>query len=411
MKWRWTCLSVVLWVGTSSYAAENVSPAVKVFPAGEQTLHEQYRRTIVGPGVNEPQAYPGYTGFVGWAGITRTKSGALLVTFSSGYFHASPPTPLGPHERALLKRYGIAEVDAPRGGRAHIVRSDDGGLTWSKPQVLIDTPSDDRSPAATQLADGTLVCSFFTWPDTATGIIRSTDDGKTWEQTPRLLREPMAWTATDGPPLQRKDGSVLLITYGGETKKEGEKSKEVLFRSTDSGATWAHLATIDAPFALDEPSIAELPDGRLVTIARREGAVASSSDNGETWTKPAPLPFKMYDPWLLVLKDGTLICLHGSYTPGHGGLRAILSPDGGKTWHAAGADYGFSVDPSVYGYSRGVQLADGSVYVAYQFNGGHNPEQMKTQKILGLRFRVKDGCSGIDLLPAPGSPAAAAAKQ
>jgi hypothetical protein len=382
-----------------------VQPKVKVFPSGEQTQHEQDRRVISGPGVNEIETYPGFTGFVGWAGVTKTKTGALLVTFSSGYWHASPATPLKKPEKDLLKQYGIAEVDAPRGGRAHITRSDDGGLTWSKPQVLIDTPSDDRSPAATQLADGTLVCSFFTYPDTETGIIRSTDDGKTWDQTPRLLAKPMAWTATDGPPHPLKDGSVVVATYGGNTRDEGEKTKEALFRSTDSGVTWNHLATIDAPFALDEPDIAQLTDGRLVTISRREGSVAWSSDNGKTWTTPVPLPFKMYDPWLLTLKDGTLLCLHGSYTPGHGGLRAILSPDGGKTWHGAGPDYGFSVDPSVYGYSRGVQLDDGSVYIAYQFNGGHTPEQVKTEKILGLRFRVKEGCSGIELLPAPGSPA------
>jgi photosystem II stability/assembly factor-like uncharacterized protein len=386
-------------------AADPPQPAVKVFPAGDQTLQEQYRRVITGPGVNELDPYPGFTGFVGWAGVAKTKAGALLVTFSSGYWHASPATPLAKREKDMLKQYGITEVDAPRGGRAHITRSEDGGLTWSKPQLLIDTPSDDRAPAATQLADGTLVCSFFTYPDTATGIIRSTDDGKTWERTPRLLSRPMAWTATDGPPLQLKDGSVVVVTYGGNTYDEGEKGKQALFRSTDSGATWNHLATVDAPFALDEPSIAQLPDGRLVTIARREGALAWSSDNGKTWTKPVPLPFKMYDPWLLALKDGTLICLHGSYTPGHGMLRAILSPDGGKTWHAAGADYGFSVDPGVYGYSRGVELADGSVYVVYQYTGGHTPEQVKSERIFGLRFRVKEGCSGIELLPAPGSPA------
>jgi hypothetical protein len=395
----------------SAFAAQHVraidadAPTVKVFPAGEPGVDDKLRRVIVGPGVNEIEAYPGYTGFVGWTGVTKTRTGALLVTFSSGYWHASPPTPLAPREKEMLKQYGIAEVDAPRGGRAHITRSDDGGLTWSKPQILIDTPEDDRSPAATQLADGTLVCSFFTWPDTATGIIRSTDDGKTWEHTPRLLREPMTWTATDGPPRQLKDGSVVVVTYGGKTRDEGEKSSQILFRSTDGGDTWSHLSTVDAASSLEEPDIAQLPDGRLVTIARREGAIAWSSDNGKTWTRPASLPFKMYDPWLLTLTDGTLICLHGSYTPGRSGLRAILSPDGGKTWHSAGADYGFTVDPTVYGYSRGVQLDDGSVFVAYQFNGGHNPEHMKTQKILGLRFRVQDGCTGIELLPAPGSPA------
>jgi hypothetical protein len=396
------CLSAADHAGAADAAAP-VQPVVKVFPADEQTLHEKYRRAIVAPGVNEPDSYPGYTGFYGWQGIAKTKTGALLLMFTSGYWHGSPPTPLGEREKGMLKKYGIAEVDAPRGGRAHVMRSEDGGLTWSKPQVLIDTPGDDRAPAAAQLSDGTLVCSFFIWPPKTAAIIRSTDDGRTWESEPRLLREPFKWTAGDGPPIELPDKSVLMVTYAGGGEEDGNM-KQGVFKSTDSGATWKHLATLEAPFKLDEPHIASLPDGRLITICRREGAVAWSSDQGKTWTTPVPLPFKIYDPWLLPLKDGTLVCLHGSYTEGKRGVRAILSPDGGNTWHSAGPDYGFSVDPTVYGYSRGVQLDDGSVFVVYQYNGGHKPEHMKSQKIYALRFNVKPGCSGIELLPAPGSP-------
>src|SRR4051812_46852444 len=75
-------------------------PVVKIFPADEQTPHEQYRRAIVAPGVNEPEPYPGYTGFYGWQGIAKTRSGALILTFSSGYWHGSAPTPLRDSEKA-----------------------------------------------------------------------------------------------------------------------------------------------------------------------------------------------------------------------------------------------------------------------------------------------------------------------
>ncbi len=151
------------------------------------------------------------------------------------------------------------------------------------------------------------------------------------------------------------------------------------------------------------PAITRLADGRLFIICRREGAVAWSADGGYTWTTPIPLPFKMYDPWVLTLKDGTLMCIHGSYTEGKRGVRAILSPDGGRTWMAAGPNYGFSIDPSVYGYSRGFQQDDGSIYMVYIDNGGHKTEQIKRQRILAIRFRVLEDCRGIELLPAPGS--------
>jgi hypothetical protein len=109
----------------------------------------------------------GQSRFVGWSGVARAKSGALLVTFSSGYWHASPPTGLTalPADFAeLFKRLSgvdLSTINAPCGGRAEIIRSEDGGLAWSKPEVMIDTPLDDRSPAPVQLSDGTLVASFF----------------------------------------------------------------------------------------------------------------------------------------------------------------------------------------------------------------------------------------------------------
>lgn len=378
--------------------------SVKVIPSPDQTQHKAFRRMLVGPGVQEPAAYPGYTGFVGWESIVRTQTGDMLMTFSSGYWHGSPPTPLADRMRTQLEKYQIPWVDAPRGGRAHIMRSKDGGLTWSDPKVLIDTPGDDRAPAAVQLSNGTLMASFFVWPPKRVGIIRSFDDGRTWEQEPHYLQSPFKWTATDGPPVELPDGSVVVVTYAG-FKGEDKKAVQGIFKTKDGGDTWRHIATLDAPFNLDEPAIAALPDGRLITICRREGAVAWSSDLGNTWTKPQPLPFKMYDPWLLVLKNGTLICVHGSYNKEMPGVRAILSPDGGATWMAAGSDYGFSIDPSVYGYSRGIQLDDGSIFMVYIYTGGHTVDQIERQAIFAIRFKVLDGCQGVELLPAPGSKA------
>ena len=63
----------------------------------------------------------------------------------------------------------------------------------------------------------------------------------------------------------------------------------------------------------------------------------------------------------------------------------------------------FAVDPSVYGFSRGIQLDDGSILMVYQANGGHKTEHMKQQKIFPIRFRVLEEARGIELLPAPGA--------
>ena len=105
----------------------------------------------------------------------------------------------------------------------------------------------------------------------------------------------------------------------------------------------------------------------------------------------------------MALHDGALLCVHGSYTKSHHGLRALVSRDGGKSWNGAGTNYGFAVDPSVYGYSRGVQLPDGSVYIVYQGTGGHKTVDASSMALYGMRLRVKAEGRGVERLPAPGT--------
>ncbi len=385
-------------------SAQDGKPTIVVVPEAESRAYEQHRRVLVRPGYKQPQPYPGYAGFVGWASVTRTKAGTLLLTFSSGYWHASPPTPIKfikPDDVERWRKMGMPDVSAPRGGRAEIMRSEDGGKTWSDPVPMIDTEWDDRAPAVAQLRDGTLVASLFTYPSPGVAITRSRDDGRTWEQTPRMIRAPFHSLATDGPPIVMPDGSLLLATYGKE--REGDKHEAIgIFGSSDRGETWRHMSTIRAPQEMTEPGLARLRDGTLVLITRSEGAVSWSKDGGNTWTLPQNLPTRIFDPWLLTLRDGKLLCVHGSYQRPQRGLRALVSGDGGKSWAGAGPNYGFTVDPSVYGYSRGVQLPDGSVYIVYQGTGGHTTSDAAAMSIYGMRIRVRKDGRGIETLAAPG---------
>jgi hypothetical protein len=386
---------------------------VKIVEGGEsEASFKDCRRMLVGPGVNQPDPHPGYAGFVGWQAPVRLRDGTLLVSFSTGYWHASPPTPLRLAPKTLEEwtKLGMpTDVDAPTGGRAMLIRSEDDGVTWGKPETIIDTPWDDRSPALLELPDGTIVCSFFTYPGRddlkehpelahRTNIIRSFDGGRTWEQEPRRLPSPFLADATDGPPILLQDGSALLAVYG--APPEGGPEQAGVFRSTDGGETWELLSTVKAKHEMSEAGLAQLPDGRLVMIARSEGDITWSEDGGRTWTEPVTFGMRMYEPGLLVLRDGTLLCLHGSY--GAGGFRAIFSTDGGRTWIAPAENHGFAVDPSVYGYGRGIELPDGSVFAAYIHTGGHRTEDARTEAIWSIRLRVRPDHSGIDLLPAPG---------
>jgi hypothetical protein len=108
----------------------------------------------------------------------------------------------------------------------------------------------------------------------------------------------------------------------------------------------------------------------------------------------------MFAPSLYVLRDGTLLCLHGSYAPGNPGLRAIFSTDGGQSWIAPAKDHGFLVDNS-YGYGKAMELPDGSLFISYLATGGHATTDAQQNAIRCIRLRVRADHSGIDLLPAP----------
>ena len=365
---------------------------VKVVSGGEpKEKPADCRRMLVGPGVNQPDPFPGYQHFVGWEAPIRLKNGTWLVGFNAGWGHASYPTP-----------------EAPTGGRAMLIRSTDEGVTWSKPQTIADTPYDDRHPNFVELPDHTLLCSFFTYttgeaakqPDDSrrTTIVRSADGGLTWEKTLRRPPSPFLADATDGPIITLADGSALLAIYGG--KPNDKKTQIALFQSKDRGTNWSLLSVVKTDHEMSEPSVAQLKDGQLVLVTRPEGDICWSGDGGKNWTKPVSFGMRVYEPGLLVLKDGTLVCLHGSY--GAGGLRVIFSKDGGHTWIAPALNYGFPVDATVYGYGKAIELPDGSMFVAYIDNIGMTAHDLEKEAVWGMRFRVRPDYSGIDLLPAPG---------
>jgi len=420
-----TCVVTVLlggiFVGTGAWAVEpgqnQIRPQVTVVQGGESHLPAaQCRKMIVGPGVNQPDPFPGYKGFVGWECPVRLRDGTMFVSFNAGYWHGSRPTPLKQtYIDQYEKKYGpVFDVQAPRGGRAMISRSIDNGVTWSKPVTMLDTPYDDRHPAITELSDGTLVCSLFTAASekgdceqldpskgARTAVVRSRDGGQTWESHPHRLPPVFLQEATDGPPLEMPDKSVLLTSYGRD--KELDRWIIGVFRSTDRGAHWELLSKVVADHDQHEASMVRLQDGRLVMITRPEGALSWSTDDGRSWTPPVTFGFRMFAPTLQVLADGTLLCIHGCYhgNLGGGGLRVIFSRDGGATWVAPHKRYGFAVD-NTYGYSRSCLMPDGAAYLAYIGTGGHRFEDARNNMIWSVKLRVRSDHSGIELVPVAG---------
>lgn len=417
--WISTMLMFLIATSLTTAHAENKLPEVtiKVVQGGESHLSaDKCRKMIVGPGVNQPDPFPGYNGMVGWSCPVRLRDGTMYVTFSAGYWHGSPPTPLTEQYIQYLTKAGLPlDLEAPRGGQAMITISQNNGVTWSKPTTLIDTPYDDRHPSVRELSDGTLLCSFYTFPGPLVGspkvdpskglrvgVIRSFDSGETWEQQPRRL-PPVFMSESPGnnaPIVELADGSILQVTHAFPKLDRGGKAVVGVFRSSDSGTTWEYLSRIEADHGLFEPAIGLLKNGTLVVVVGSDRSMISwSLDDGRTWSKLVPLfsKFHFFSPSFTTLSDGTLLCIFGARNR-NGHLQATFSTDGGRTWVAPSQEYGFRIDQT-YGYSESCLMPDGSVYLTYLDDGGHSRKGAENNAIWSLRLRVRDDHSGIELLP------------
>ncbi len=283
-----------------------------------------------------------------------------------------------------------------RGGAPHIgvkgrldwIRSEDGGRSWSKPSVIVDSKWDDRNPALGQMADGMIVVGYAEastydeqgkW-DTSAGsydlfYVTSADDGKTWSPKKELYCGPIINGSAFGRIISDRHGTALMAIYGqrnpsytGPEKLNGKaRDYSGILRSRDNGQTWTDFALI-LP-AHNEASLQLFPNGKLIAVVRTEtGAlsVTESSDDGYHWSPPRELTKRGQHPAdACLLKSGSLLITYGNRLRPYG-VGCVLSRDGGKTW-----DYenrrmlAWDSQDTDCGYPSTVQLDDGTILTMY----------------------------------------------
>lgn len=219
-------------------------------------------------------------------------------------------------------------------GQVRWTESTDGGATWSQPRTVIDTSYDDRDAQITQLRDGTVVITWFQtdwtgYPDQAatirgTYVVRSEDGGQTWSE-PALVESSMScgcgprsgaynlgWAGESGEVVELDDGDLLVPLYG--TRPDSTLGRASVVRSTDGGRTWPLENEVMLPtepgVALSETELAVLPGGH-VTAVIRPGLVSDSYDGGRTWTTASKVPWSMQAPDLMTLPGGRVLLTYG----------------------------------------------------------------------------------------------------
>jgi predicted neuraminidase len=193
-----------------------------------------------------------------------------------------------------------------------LIRSDDGGLTWSKPERLPDEIAGPIKNKPILLADGRLLCGSSTEDDNRWRVHMewTADAGKTWERAPSLC---------DGIAQGAIQPTIL---------RHGERL-QILCRNRLGGQIWQGW----------------------------------SDDKGRTWSKleHAKLPHPGSGIDGVTLKDGRQLLVYNHTIKGRSPLNVALSDDG-QSWQAAVV---LESEPGEYSYPAVIQTDDGLVHITY----------------------------------------------
>jgi hypothetical protein len=152
------------------------------------------------------------------------------------------------------------EYQDPLRNWSAVIRSTDGGTTWSDPAWVDETNDDNDEPALAELPDGRILCVMRTNRGDSMWWSISEDRGRTWT--------PSAKTGFRGqaPYLLRTSGGVLLLGHRGPGTS--------LHYSLDDGATWSGNMQLDTCIGA-YPSMVELRDGTVLIVYYEEGEGSS----------------------------------------------------------------------------------------------------------------------------------------
>lgn len=278
-------------------------------------------------------------------------------------------------------------------GMVRLVRSRDGGKSWSEPKTVWSIPGHNLGThdGLSQLANGAVllpVQDVFKIDSQPWSIkaymMRSADNGQTWskpEEPNTAALSRFHWFNTYGRIFQLKDGTVF---WGVGCHKKGDdwpKLTTGLLVSRDNGRTWPEYRQV-ATGLDEEKSVIALSSGSWLAIIRATPSAATpqyfyktySHDNGLTWSPPARTNIQGHSPHLHRAASGALLLAHRALQsrpegeagyPAGIGVGMAVSFDEGNTWHPGGLIYASPQPGRDTGYPSMVQLNDKEILCVY----------------------------------------------
>ena len=201
-------------------------------------------------------------------------------------------------------------------------RSTDDGTTWTAPAPLTTNASSDMGadafPQVTTDGQGNWLATWHSGDSLGSTIggdfdilmARSTDAGVTWTAPAALNTNAVGDSGNDYVPQLTTDGQGIWIAVWVSTDWLGDTIGTdfdiLVARSTDAGVTWTAPAALNANAVGDaaddtQPQVTTDEQGTWIAVWRSKHSfgdtigtdwdilVARSTDDGTTWTAPAPL--------------------------------------------------------------------------------------------------------------------------
>ncbi|MBS1660542.1 MAG: exo-alpha-sialidase [Bacteroidetes bacterium] len=278
-----------------------------------------------------------------------------------------------------------------------VSRKDAGSKNWTAPLNVANGIQNDTlryacwNPVLYQVPAGDLLLFYKVGPSPSTWkgfLLRSRDGGITWSK-PTALPEGFLGPIKN-KPVALKDGSLLC-----PTSVEGNGWKIHFELMTNGGKNWKMAGPVPVPpaaatgaspndedkvpaaYQAIQPTILLYKNGAIQALSRSKNRVilsTESKDGGKTWStlEPTGLPNNNSGLDGVTLADGRQLLVYNHVLPPAGEskgerspLNVSLSPDG-KTWYAALVledDH-----TGQYSYPSVIQSSDGMVHIVYTWH-------------------------------------------
>lgn len=246
------------------------------------------------------------------------------------------------------------------------------GSAWSEPFELANGVDEQNrirypcwNPVLFQPKKGPLLLFYKvgTKPSSWWGMLmRSEDGGRSWSRPKRLPKD--IYGPIKNKPIELEDNWILC---GSSTEDGGWRVH--LERTHSFGHQWSRSAPVNEAmeFAAIQPTLLAYPSGKIQMLCRtkqREITESWSDDNGFTWSRmmPTDLPNPNSGIDSVVLRDGRALLVYNHTSESRSVLNVAVSTDG-KRWNSVMVLE--NLPGSEFSYPAVIQASDGLVHITY----------------------------------------------